>query len=305
MFDNDDRRTAIAKDRRDNAIEDRPHLCPRLAFDIYTFLIEGDMPLHVCDRVGTKAMHNLIATNDRHRQTTTIALESRTQTLVLCRHNKLRLRLSLFGSDLTLSCLRLLRGTTLLCLSGLLCLPGSRLSTGFLLSTPPGSGTSLRLSLRLLGLRLGDTTRVLPRRSLGSRLLPSQFLCTLLPRLSLSLALSLRLGLCLRTGNLFGNEFIYPGIEFCIPLLLLGDNTLDGLLLFLQTGDHLLLFHLLRFERLPLLFTLIEQVVFQALCTLQFLIRLSHLLLHMLHRLTLRLLIRGVFTYEPYTAVHL
>ena len=258
MFDNDDRRTAIAKDRRDNAIEDRPHLCPRLAFDIYTFLIEGDMPFHVCDRVGTKAMYNLITTSDRHRQTSAVALESRTQTLVLSRHDKLRLRLSLFGSDLTFSCLRLLRGTTLLCLSGLLCLPGSSLSTGFLLCTPPGSGTSLRLSLRLLGLRLGDTTRILPRRSLGSRLLPSQFLCTLLPRLGLGLALGLCLGPGLRTGNLFGNEFIYPGIEFCIPLLLLGNDTLDGLLLFLQTGDHLLLFHLLRFERLPLLFSLIE-----------------------------------------------
>ena len=305
MFDDDHRRTTIAKHRTDNTVEDTPDLCPRLSLDVDTLLIEGDMSFHIRHRISTKTVHNLITANDRHRQTTTVTLETATESLVFSRHHITSLCRFAGLCHLPLPCLGLLCSPTFSIFSGTFCLLGCTFGSGLLLSTFLGSSTSLSLGFLFLGLGLSDATGILLGSSLSSSFLPGKFLSTFLGCLSLSLLLSFSFSLRLGTGNLLCNEFVDTGVKFRITFLLLVDDTLNSLLLFLQRTDHLLLLHLFRLQRPLLLFTTIEQVILQLLRTLQFIEGFLHLSLHRLHGLTLCLLISGIITDKTQATVHL
>ena len=115
------------------------------------------------------------------------------------------------------------------------------------------------------------------------------------------------LGLCFRlgTGDLLGNHLIDAGIEFGITTFLLVDDTLDGLLLFLQAAHHILLLHLFVLQRFLLLFTTIQQVILQAFGVLEFIKSFPDLSLHRLDGLTLSLFVGGIFTDKAEPTIHL
>ena len=238
------------------------------------------MSFHISHGVRTKTMYDLITPNDGHRQTPTVTLETATESLVFGRHHITSLCRFAGLCHLPLPCLGLLCSPTFSIFSGTFCLLGCTFGSGLLLSTFLGSSTSLSLGFLFLGLGLSDATGILLGSSLSSSFLPGKFLSTFLGCLSLSLLLSFSFSLRLGTGNLLCNEFVDTGIELSITLLLLVNDTLNSLLLLLQRTDHLLLFHLFRLQRLLLLFTTVEQVILQFLCTLQFVESLHHLGLH-------------------------
>ena len=237
----------ITKDGCDLPVEDGPYLCPGLSLDVNAFLVEGDMALDVCDGVGAKAVYNLVASDNRHGQTSTVTLERGTQTEILGRVG-VCVHAFLFGCEFSFTGIGLLSSLTFCCLPGFLCLAGSTFCTGFLLCTALGSSTGFFLGFLFPGLCLRDTTGMLTGCSLCSSFLTGQFLCTLLGGLGLCLPFGFCLSTGLGSGYLLGNEFVDTGIEFGIALLLLGDDALNGLLFFLQTGNHLLLFHLFCLE---------------------------------------------------------
>ena len=82
MTNNHNCRSSIAKHSTHLAIEDTTDSSTRLALDVDTFLIECDMSFYIGNVVGTKVVHDTIASSDRHRQSTTIALEIATQLTV-------------------------------------------------------------------------------------------------------------------------------------------------------------------------------------------------------------------------------
>ena len=75
--------TRIAEYSTYLTIEDTTHRRTWLCLDVDTFLIKCDMTFHVIHMIRTKTVHNLITAADRHGQTTTVALEIATETLVL------------------------------------------------------------------------------------------------------------------------------------------------------------------------------------------------------------------------------
>ena len=178
---------------------------------------------------------------------------------------------SLFGSSFTS---RLFCGSTLgslgsstslslrlgfrlrLCLgsSFFLCFPCSFGSSTSLL----GSLSSCRLSSSLTSFRLSYSAGILSCGSLGSSLLAGQFLSTLLgcsgsSSLALSFGSSTGTSLC----HFLLNQTVNLRIDGRILLALVGNHSLNGLLLFLQALHHLLLLRLLTFQCRLLLLALI------------------------------------------------
>ena len=205
------------------------------------------MALDVCDGVGAKAVYNLVASDNWHRQASPVTLERGTQTEILGRVG-VCVHAFLFGSEFSFTGTSLLSSLTLGSFPCFLCLAGSTFCTGFLLCTALGCSTGFFLGFLFPGLCLRDTTGMLFGCSLCSSFLTGQFLCTLLGCFGLCLPFGFCLGTSLGSGYLLSDEFVDAGIEFSIAFFLLGDDALDGLLFFLQTGDHLLLFHLFCLE---------------------------------------------------------
>ena len=182
-----------------------------------------------------------------------------------------RLLSRLFGSSFTS---RLFCGSTLSSfgsstgLSLRLCF-SLRLSLGssfFLrLSSSLGSSTSLLGSLSscslcscLTSLCLSNTTGILPCSSLSSSFLTRQFLSTLLGSSGCGcLALSLGSSTGTSLGYFLLDQTVDLSIDGSILLALVGDDSLNGLLLLLQSVYHLLLLGLLAFEHGLLLLALI------------------------------------------------
>ena len=201
--------------------------------------------------------------------------------------------------------LLLVQGFQLCLATGILSLSGSTLSTGFLLGTLLGGSSGSSLCLLLAGLGLSDSAGILTGSSLGGGFLPCQFLGTLPGSLLGSLALGLSLSTGFGAGYLFGYHSVDLCVQFGIALLLLVDDALNGLLLFLQRGDHLLLLYLLVLERTPFLFTTIQQGILLALRTGEFLVSLLHLRLHRHNGFALSLLIGSILSHEAQAAIHL
>ena len=183
----------------------------------------------------------------------------------------LRLSCSLFGSSLTGS---LLCGGTLGSLGS-----STRTSLRFSLRLSSSLGSSLLLSLScslgsqscffgslsagsfgssLTRLGFGYTTGILPGSSLGSSFLASQFLGTFLGGSSGS---GLLLSLGSSTGTSLGYFLSNLTVNLCVDCrifpTLVGNHSLNGLLLFLQSLHHFLLLGLLTFQCRLLLLTLI------------------------------------------------
>ena len=101
------------------------------------------------------------------------------------------------------------------------------------------------------------------------------------------------------------DELVDFSIDSCIFLPLVGNDLLDGLLLFFQCGDHLLLLHLFAFERLVLLDAAVEQYVLLLLGLCELIVFLLHLRSLGLHHLALHSLVGGIFAHEPHASEHL
>ena len=286
------------------------------------------MSLHICHIIRTKTVHDTIAASNGERQSTTIALEITAQLTVYCRNSILRLRLlcallgfcfqpaflsslTLIGfSQFLLARLSICLGLTLCLESCTFCLTSRTLccSLGFSILLR-SSCSGLSLSFLLLGFRFGNPSFILLGSSFCSSLLTCQFLspllccssfsslttsfflCTFLGCFLCSLTLGLSFCTSLRAGYFLSNQFVDTGIQFRVALLLLVDDALDGFLLFLQRGYHLLLFHLLVFQHTPLFFPKGQQRIFPVLRIRQFVEGFLYLSLHRLHGLTLSLLV--------------
>ena len=214
------------------AIEDAACLGSGRTKDVDALVVETHI-LETLDVVLSEMADYAVAACDRHGQTAAVALETATDAAV-------------FGVEVIDEGLRLLFLGNLYLALQFLCL---------------GNGATVFLVALLLSLALGCLCLFLLAGEFG--LLSCQFL---------GLALSLRLGtlgflgclaLCLGDSplagflHLDGHEAVDLGIDGGITLLLCGDDALYGLLLFLQCAHHVLLLHLLAFERATLLFSFI------------------------------------------------
>ena len=113
-----------------------------------------------------------------------------------------------------------------------------------------------------------------------------------------STATSLGFGTCLLACYLLSYQTVNLGIQGSIFLLLLGNDILNGLLLFLQCLHHVLLLGLLAFQGHTLTLTPGQQLCFALFGNAEFEEFLVDLLLLGLDLVALYVLVGGIFTHE-------
>ena len=166
-----------------------------------------------------------------------------------------------------------------------LCLTGQLLGPLFGSSIFPGSLTGSSFQTGFLFASLLHTAGVLAGCRLCSCFLASQlFLAFLLGGSGLcGLALGLCLSTCLGFSHLDGHQSVDLCIQRGVFLLLVVNHGLNGLLLFLQRAHHLLLFHLLVFQRRLFFTSFAEQRILLSAYLAQLFLLLVNLLLFGLH----------------------
>ncbi len=165
---------------------------------------------------------------------------------------------------------------------------------------------SLLFQAFLTCLCLSDTPRILLGGPLGLSLFARNLSRPSFGSLSRGgLTLGLGGGTLTHLLHLNLDQSVDLGVQNGVLLMLLGYDSLNGFLLFLQSLDNLLLLVLVALEFFLLLFTLIKEVVLLASHILQLRVFLRHLVLFGPNRLTLRPLILGIFAHEAQTPIHL
>ena len=203
------------------------------------------------DIILSEMADNAIRTGDRHRKTTAIALKIATDAAVVGTHREIYFSSFLLSLSHFLGMFAGFRlCTTLCCQTGCLCLTSLSLSllTGFLVT----SSTGFSLCLLFPCLCLGNTTSIFASHAFSLCFLASQLSSTLLGSLSLRLTLGFSSGTSLLACHFLGYQTVNLCIEGCVFLLLLRNDILDFLLLFLQSGNHVFLLGLLALQRTAL-----------------------------------------------------
>ena len=117
------------------------------------------------------------------------------------------------------------------------------------------------------------------------------------------------LGFCcsagLLTGNFLCNETVNLGIQCSVLLFLVSNDSLDGLLLFLQSLHYVLLFGLFALQLPTFPLTLGQQARLLVLGLVQLLVLLGECLLLTFYLVALYTLIGCIFTHKPHAAEHL